>query len=80
VVTPGHDPEKGIRDVVAIPISGSVAPPRVVDLGGDGASLAFGVVYVLEVEDLFLGVAMEEVYVDEVCLGEIGEVRVPCEM
>lgn len=34
----------------------------------------------MEMEDLFLGVAMEEVYVDEVCLGEIGEVRVPCEM
>jgi hypothetical protein len=77
-ITAGNHPviRKGL--VLTIPREAVLTEPRIVDLTCDAASLIRRICLVGDVENKLLRICTEEKEIDEVCLGEIWEARVPC--
>lgn len=77
-VVAGNQPVEGERDVRSIPGQASAPEPSVVDLDVDLSSSTRGIGYVCHVEYLIARVGVEDVEVDEFCLGPLGKIAIPC--
>jgi hypothetical protein len=66
-----YHPIEWIRNIFSTPIIPLITPPSIIHLRGDDSSVSLGVYLVAKSEHLPSRVAVEEVYVNSVRLGDL---------